>query len=101
MISGAKIPRARNGLTREQMELKLEVAESIASLKRTNSWAAYEKAIEVLIQQSDPDVRNFTPEMAVKIASDKVYCSGIRAAINLVNQAAKEAETLRAQLDKP
>ena len=89
---------SRNGLTEEQMEARLAIAESIASLKDLPAWKDYEKAIEVLIQQSDPEVRNFTADMAVKIASDKVFCSGARAAINIVNQAAKEADNLKAQL---
>jgi hypothetical protein len=82
-------------LSDSEKELARTIAQSILSLKESEAWGHFVKAAEALIQANTPQVYNFTQDQAVQIASKNVFCSGVQACLNLVNQQEKILESLK------
>jgi|GEM_PF-3764084 len=89
-------PSQQPKLSAEEIAVSLAVAESIATLEKSDGWQNLLKAAEFLIQQKTPDVAQFSPEEATVIASKMAHVSGIKAVLALVKNSKKKIADLKA-----
>lgn len=95
-MSEVKTGAARFGLDLSDMFPKLgdsqkeqvkAVQQRVGSLKEHMAWADLERIIQKEIAKSTPNVKQFTAEGQSVLASQAVYCTGLRFALEIVQAA--------------